>query len=118
MQALPSKSLGLHLSNAEVVTGVKLRRGMEVYDMEDPCLACGVRSDKLGVHSLGCGMRSERIAWHDSLRNVLFATAKQAGLNPRMEERSLLPQEGREFKRPGNIVIPNWDRPSWWCSHH
>ena len=53
-------------------------------------------------------MRSDRIGRHDALRNVLFAIAKQAGLNPRMEERSLLPQEGREFERPGDIVIPNW----------
>ena len=39
LQAIPSKALGLHLSNVEVVTGVKLRLGMEVYDIEGPCPA-------------------------------------------------------------------------------
>ena len=47
-------------------------------------------ADILEDHSLECGQQSERIGRHDSLSDVLFQAARQAGLAPVREERNLL----------------------------
>ena len=108
LNCVPNKSLGLHLRNQEYILSVKYLLGIPVFSSAGPCVACGRHSDVFGHHAVGCGMQGERIARHDGLRDVLYISAKQAGLAPRREERSLLSQQGWEMERPGDIVIPNW----------
>ena len=88
---------------------MRYRLGLPVFLSPGPCIACGRHSDILGDHSLGCGQQSERIARHDSLRDVLFQAACQAGLAPVREERNLLTvQEDRVEQRPGDILVKCW----------
>ena len=45
---------------------------------------------------------------HNSFKDAIYETARQALLSPTREERFLLAQQGRELERPGDVVIPNW----------
>ena len=92
LQAVPVKSLGLHLRPLEFTTSVKYRLGMPVYQRSGPCRACTVQeSDRFGDHAVGCGSEGTRIYRHNSIRDSLYQTAKSAALSPAKEENSLLP---------------------------
>ena len=85
VNTIPNLALGLHIKDTEYIADI----------LEDL--------------ALGCGQQSERIARHDSLRDVLFQAARQAGLAPVREERNLLAaQEDRVEQRPGDIVVKCW----------
>ena len=50
--------------------------------------------------------RGERIFRHDQMRNAIYNTAVEAGLDPIRENRALLPGTARW---PTDILIPAWD---------
>ena len=54
-------------------------------------------------------MENERNCRHDALRDAIFEQASHAGLFPKKEPRSLVPDCQR---RPGDVYIPHWrNRP-------
>ena len=101
----PIPALGIHLRGPEFVVAAKFRLGLDVYDREGACPACGKTSDTLGDHGLVCGTGGERISRHNSLRDALFDTAVSAGLSPTKEARGLLPGSAR---KPGDVFLPHW----------
>ena len=106
LQAIPSKSLGLHLRNREMKVSLSYRLGLNVFAVAGPCGACvTMNSDRLGDHAIACGSQGERILRHNSMRDILFQTALQAGLCPAKEEQALIP--GKNY-RPADVFLPNW----------
>ena len=61
--------------------------------------------DQYGDHTITCATENERICRHDALRDIIFETANHAGLFPKKEARSLVPDSQR---RPGDVYIPTW----------
>ena len=106
LNAVPVRALGLHLQPLEFTTSVKYRLGIPVYETTGLCKACKTaQCDKYGDHSVGCGSEGERIYRHNSLRDVVYATAKTAALSPAREERSLLPGSA---DKPADVFLPGW----------
>ena len=106
LQAVPVKSLGLHLRPLEFVTAVKYRLGMRVYSTEGPCRSCTTGfNDAFGDHAVGCASDGERIFRHNVVRDALYCTAKSALLSPAKEENSLLPGSA---EKPADVFIPGW----------
>ena len=65
--------------------------------------------DAYGDHTVVCATENERICRHDALRDAIFEQASHAGLFPKREPRSLIPDSQR---RPGDVLIPLWrNRP-------
>ena len=62
-----------------------------MYDSSGECIACGQSSDEFGDHSIGCSSEGERIYRHNTLRDAIYMTAKQASLSPAKEQSALLP---------------------------
>ena len=107
LNALPSKSLGLHLRRAEFVTALRYRLGMPVFRQEGQCPMprCHRVNDILGDHAVSCAVGGERISKHNHVRDALFQAAVQAGLGPSKEPDGLLPGSD---DRPADILIPFW----------
>jgi len=105
LNVVPCPGLGLHLRASEVITAMKLRLGVNVFNQAGPCPACQAPSDQLGDHALCCGTGGERHARHDALRDALHATAVAAALGPSKESRFLLPDSAR---RPADVLLPYW----------
>ena len=61
--------------------------------------------DPFGDHTIICATENERICRHDALRDAIFEQAQHAGLFPKREVRSLVPDNDT---RPGDVFIPNW----------
>ena len=60
---------------------------------------------RFGDHTITCATENERIFRHDALRDAIYEQARQAGLSPVKEARSLI---SSSQSRPGDIFIPNW----------
>ena len=107
LNALPSKSLGLHLRKAEFVTAARYRLGMSVFRQEGQCPMprCHRVNDIRGDHAISCAVGGERIAKHNHMRDGVFQAAVQAGLGPSKEPEGLLP--GCD-DRPADVLIPFW----------
>ena len=106
LNAVPVKALGLHIHSQEFAVALKYRLGVPVYPSSGPCRACTTtESDVYGDHALGCSSEGTRIFRHNSLRDVVHATAQQAHLNPAKEESALLPESGG---RPADVYLPGW----------
>ena len=79
LNALPSKSLGLHLRKAEFVTAARYRLGMSVFHQEGQCPMprCHRVNDIRGDHAISCAVGGERIAKHNHMRDGVFQAAVQ-----------------------------------------
>ena len=62
-------------------------------------------ADIMGDHQVGCGGNGDRISRHNSIRDMLFATAQSAALAPSKETPGLVPNS---LLRPADILLPNW----------
>ena len=58
------------------------RLGLKVFVTAGQCISCSADSDATGDHAISCGGQGERIMRHNSMRDVLYQTAVQAGLCP------------------------------------
>ena len=105
LNAIPSKSLGLHLSSREFRVSAKYRLGMTIFLADGVCPACKLPSDAFGDHAIACGSEGERISRHNLLRDALFSAAQQAALSPVREERDLI---SNSQSRPGDIFLRSY----------
>ena len=110
LNSVPSRYFGLAMLPQNFRLTLQYRLGIPVYPTRDPiCPACATPMDVYGDHSLACSTENERICRHDALRDAIFEQASHAGLFPKKEARSLIPDSQR---RPGDIYIPHWrNRP-------
>ena len=105
LNAVPVKALGLNLRPREFTASVKYRLGLKVYSSSGDCIACGQSSDEFGDHAVGCSSEGERIFRHNTLRDALHMTAKQASLSPAKEQSALLPGSA---EKPADVYLPGW----------
>ena len=110
LNVIPSHTSGLSMLPQSFRHAILYRLGLPIYPTPDPrCPACGSQMDSYGDHTIVCATENERICRHDSLRDIIFETATHAGLFPKKEVRSLVPDSQ---KRPGDVYIPTWrNRP-------
>ena len=107
LNAIPSKALGLHLSNREFQCCVRYRLGVPVFSSSGPCPACSSPSNCYGDHAIICGYNGERIGRHNMLRDALYRACCQAGLCPVRESQALLPDSD---SRPADVLLPSFDQ--------
>ena len=69
------------------------------------CSVCDKESDSMGDHAMGCGGNGDRISRHDAIREILFSSTQSAGLAPRREVPSIIPNSS---SRPADIYLPFW----------
>ena len=106
LNSIPSHTSGLSLLPQSFRFALLYRLGLPIYPTPDPhCPACGNQMDQYGDHTITCATENERICRHDALRDIIFETANHAGLFPKKEARSLVPDSQR---RPGDVYIPTW----------
>jgi hypothetical protein len=105
LNVVPSHSLGLHLHNREFRLCIQYWLGLRMFSESYPCPFCKHLCDPFGDHHIGCGGNNDRIFRHDSLRDILFESARSAALSPKKELPSLIPGSK---SRPADIYLPNW----------
>ena len=107
LNALPSKTLGLHLRRTEFITAIRYRLGLPVFRVQGECPmpACHVTNDIMGDHAISCAIGGERISKHNHVRDAIFKAAVEAGLGPVREPDGLLPGSD---DRPADVLIPIW----------
>ena len=92
LNSVPSRYFGLAMLPQNFRLTPQYRLGIPVYPTRDPiCPACATPMDVYGDHSLACSTENERICRHDALRDAIFEQASHAGLFPKKEARSLIP---------------------------
>ena len=69
------------------------------------CPVCEVVSDPMGDHHIPCKGNGNLIQRHDSLHDVIFATAQSATLAPRKEVPTLI-TDSRSRSRPADVHLP------------
>ena len=107
LTVVPSHSLGLAIPGLDFRYAHRYRLGMPLYTRSFRCPFCDAHNDAFGDHAIGCGHESDRIARHNRLRDVIFASARCANLDPAKELPNLIP--GLQA-RPADIFLPMWRR--------
>ena len=110
LNSIPSHYYGLSMLPQNFQLTLQYRLGLPIYTTVNPiCPACGKQMDPYGDHTVVCATENERICRHDALCDAIFEQASHAGLFPKKEPRSLVPDCQR---RPGDVYIPHWrNRP-------
>lgn len=118
LNALPSASLGLHLSDDQLRTAAAVRLGAPV-SLEHFCSSCGSISDGRGQHALCCPKSTGRHLRHRLMNDVISRALHSISIPTRLEPTGLLPDSN--LKPDGISLIP-WSsgKPLAWdvtCAH-
>jgi hypothetical protein len=104
LSVIPSKALGLHMLDQEFRICLQYWLGISLFS-EGPCPRCGSLTDPFGDHCMACLGHGDKITRHNTLRDVIFASAGLAALSPRLEASYLLTDSNA---RPADIYLPMW----------
>ena len=105
LRAIPAPSLGLTMSQHEVVLAVHLWLGIPVFSSYTRC-PCRQLIDPMGDHLLGCGQGPLRIRRHDALCQVLYHALLNDHPGVRIEQRCTSDHD-RQL-RPGDVFHPSF----------
>jgi len=105
LQALPSTSLGLHLSGEQVRVAVGLRLGASI--CEPYRCKCGISADSRGYHALSCRNSTSRHSRHAMLNAIVQRSLRSAGIPSMLEPPGLSRADG---KRPDGLTLVPWQR--------
>ena len=77
---------------------VALQRRLRVpiFNGDGACPCCGDPLDRFGDHALTCSCHGDRTVRHNSLRDLVFEEANDAGMRPEREKAGLLPGRPQE----------------------
>lgn len=103
LSVVPSRQLGLHFLDQEFCLCAQDWLGITACSGTSFCPVCSSPSDGTGDHQVGCRGNRDLICRHNSLRDVLFATAQSTALAPQKEMPSLIPGSSA---RPANVFLP------------
>ena len=113
----PIPGLGLAVQSDAFRTALKFRLGLPLFDPEHPRLcpalsregeACGEKLDVFGDHALCCHFGTSRVFRHNNMRDILYHTAKAAGLSAVVvEKKNQIPGT---TKKPGDITVQQYHR--------
>ena len=118
LNALPSASLGLHLSDDQLRTAAALRLGAPV-SMEHVCSLCGSLADGRGQHALSCPKSTGRHLRHRLMNDVVNRALHSIPIPTRLEPTGLLHDSNL---KPDGISLTPWTsgKPLAWdvtCAH-
>ena len=97
-----------------------MKRRLRMRLLADPgvCPCCGQNLDVYMDHALTCMCGGDRTLRHNSIRNEVFAEAREAGLRCEKEKSGLLPprpheetlrgESGSSGRRPADIWFADW----------
>lgn len=103
INALPSESLGLKLSDDQCRIAIALRLGAKLSSIHT-CI-CGSETDERGQHALTCRHLKSRHSRHQSINQLLKVSFNSASIPTRLEPHGLCRDDG---KRPDGLTIPPW----------
>ena len=106
VQTLPSRNLGLHLTDREIRVAVGLRLGASLVTPH-PCGSCGSLVDSQGMHGLTCKSSAGRIRRHALANDVLVRSLRKAEIEADLEPRNLVPNSEL---RPDGVSRVKWSR--------
>ena len=105
LQALPSHSLGLKLTNEQIRIATGLRLGCDLCT-EHRCIRCGHVVDTTGHHGLHCAKGSAgRASRHAEANNLLSRSLTSANTPNMLEPRNVSRDDG---KRPDGMTMIPW----------
>lgn len=118
LNALPSTSLGLHLTDEQLRNAASIRLGAPV-SLEHVCSLCGSKADGFGGHAFNCPRSTGRHIRHRLMNDVINRALHSAKIPTRLEPVGLLPESN--LKPDGISLIP-WStgKPLAWdvtCAH-
>ena len=118
LNAFPSASLGLHLSDDQLRTAAAVRLGAPV-SLDYFCSLCGSPSDGRGQHALCCPKSTGRHLRHRLMNDVISRALHSIPIPTRLEPTGLL--RNSNLKPDGISLIP-WSsgKPLAWdvtCAH-
>ena len=107
LAAPPSKTIDMHLSNAEISMAARLHLGVEVLEGNHVCRFCGEVLDVHGVHAISCMSGGDVLLRHNRVRNAIFRYACRGRLNAELEKSGILDEEGVfvDLSRPADIMV-------------
>ena len=105
LNVVPIPALGLHMGSQDFVACLQYRLGLNIYQDQPDCTACGMQMDNQGDHSMNCRSGSQRNRRHNAVRDVVHALAAEAGVAPQLEVLGLV----RGSARPADVLLPGWD---------
>ena len=106
IQTLPSRNLGLHLTDREIRVAVGLRLGAALVTPH-PCVNCGTPVDRQGLHGLSCKSSAGRLRRHAQVNEVLARSLRKAEVGVDLEPQNLLPNSEL---RPDGASRDRWTR--------
>jgi hypothetical protein len=118
LNALPSSSLGLHLSDDQLRTSAAVRLGAPV-SLDHVCSLCGSLADGRGQHALKCSKSTGRHLRHRLMNDVISRALHSVPIPTRLEPTGLM--RDSNLKPDGVSLIP-WaaGKPLAWdvtCAH-
>ena len=72
LRALPSEGLDTHLSNRDLIFGIKDRLGVDTYTRVSRCTFCSFILDTKGIHCRGCMAGGDTTLRHNAIRDLYF----------------------------------------------
>ena len=106
VQTLPSRNLGLHLTDREIRVATGLRLGASLVSPHS-CVSCASPVDSLGLHGLTCKSSAGRIRRHAQVNEVLARSLRKAEIETELEPRNLVPNSEL---RPDGVSKDKWSR--------
>ena len=103
LHALPSSTLGLHMSDEQFTTAIALRLGAPVCSTH--LCVCGTEVERSAQHALVCNKLKSRHARHRLGNDVIFRSLKAADIPTTLEPLGLSRTDG---KRPDGASLLPW----------
>ena len=106
LNALPSSSLGLKLTDEQARISVAVRIGAPLCQPHN-CQGCDAPVDRLGTHGLGCRKSAGRHARHSTVNGIIKRSLVSAGVPSVLEPTGVSRSDG---KRPDGMTLVPWKR--------
>src|SRR5690606_3219648 len=107
--AVPNRNLGLGMTSNQVERGLQIRLGHVDFSSGIVCSGNAQHeNERSGMEVAKCTHRAFVMAGHENLAANFGAHARSAGMHHRREDLGIL-QDGSKA-RPGDVIIPNYDR--------
>ena len=105
--AIPSKTLDMHMLNAELAVTAGLHLGVDVMKGGHLCKFCGEVVDSRGIHCLSCMSGGDVTLRHHRVRNIVYRFACRGQLNAELEKAGVLDEDGVfvDLCRPADVMV-------------
>ena len=111
LAAVPSKTIDMHMTGAEVAIASSLHLGVDVMKGGGPCRFCSAVLDSKGVHPASCMSGGDVTLRHNLVQNIVYRYSSRAQLNAELEKAGVLDDYGVfvDLCRPADVMIDSLD---------